>query len=151
MRRPFRLRRSDLLGEPDGVYVNGDVVTLLYGSPDRVRLLVTEIGDSAALSPEVAKKIVAADDQHGVRADHRLGRSPASGSRAGLTCSTCRAHPRGWPRTRSSGRATTSPLRIEGAATLDTAVRIAESLRVNGTRRGRAVYRVTMSTQEVAR
>ena len=54
---PFRILRPELLGEPDAVYASGNVVTLLYGSPDRVRLLVTEIGYSA-LSPEVAKKLV---------------------------------------------------------------------------------------------
>ena len=55
---PFPILRSDLLGDPDAVYASGEVVTLLYGSPDRVRLLVTEIGHSV-LAPEIAKKIVA--------------------------------------------------------------------------------------------
>jgi len=53
---PFRLLRSDLLGEPDRAYVDGDVVTLLYGSPERVRLLVTQIG-TAELTPELVKKL----------------------------------------------------------------------------------------------
>jgi hypothetical protein len=53
---PFRLLRSDLLGKPDRVYVDGDVVTLLYGSPERVRLLVTQIG-TAELAPELVKKL----------------------------------------------------------------------------------------------
>jgi hypothetical protein len=53
---PFRLLRSDLLGEPDRVYVDGDVVTLLYGSPEHVHLLVTQIG-TAELTPELVKKL----------------------------------------------------------------------------------------------
>ena len=55
---PFPILRSDLLGDPDAVYASGEVVTLLYGSSERVRLLVTEIGHSA-LAPQIAKKIVA--------------------------------------------------------------------------------------------
>jgi hypothetical protein len=56
---PFRLLRSDLLGDPDRIYVEGDVVTLLYGSPERVRLLVTQIG-TAELTPDLMKKLVTA-------------------------------------------------------------------------------------------
>jgi hypothetical protein len=55
---PFRLLRSDLLGDPDRVYVDGDVVTLLYGSPEHVRLLVTQIA-TAELTPDLMKKLVA--------------------------------------------------------------------------------------------
>jgi len=40
---PFPLLGSKLLGKPDGVYRRGDVITLLYGTPERVRILVTEI------------------------------------------------------------------------------------------------------------
>lgn len=54
---PFRLLESRLLGTPDGLYASGDVVTELYGSPDHVRLLVTQIG-THALRPDVAKKVV---------------------------------------------------------------------------------------------
>jgi hypothetical protein len=54
---PFRISVPAVLGDPDAVYASGNVVTLLYGSPDRVRLLVTEMGYSA-LPPEVAKKLV---------------------------------------------------------------------------------------------
>jgi hypothetical protein len=54
---PFRLLESPLLGAPDGVYASGNVVTELYGSPDRVRLLVTQI-DGRALRPDVVKKVV---------------------------------------------------------------------------------------------
>ena len=54
---PFRISVPTALGDPDAVYASGNVVTLLYGSPDRVRLLVTEMG-YAALPPEVAKKLV---------------------------------------------------------------------------------------------
>jgi len=54
---PFRLLESPLLGEPDGVYASGDVVTQLYGSPDRVRLLVTQIRGHT-LRSDVVKKVV---------------------------------------------------------------------------------------------
>jgi hypothetical protein len=54
---PFRISVPAVLGDPDALYASGNVVTLLYGSPDRVRLLVTELG-YPALPPEVAKKIV---------------------------------------------------------------------------------------------
>lgn len=54
---PFRLLESSLLGAPDGIYASGNVVTELYGSPDRVRLLVTQI-DERALRPDVVKKVV---------------------------------------------------------------------------------------------
>jgi hypothetical protein len=56
---PFTLLRSKLLGEPDAVYRDGDVVTLLYGSPQRVRLLLTEIAGSD-FTPEIGKKLAAA-------------------------------------------------------------------------------------------
>ena len=51
--------RPSLLGEPDGIYRSGDVVTLLYGTPERVRALVTEIADSG-FTPYVGKKLAAA-------------------------------------------------------------------------------------------
>jgi hypothetical protein len=54
---PFRLLESPLLGNPDGLYASGDVVTQLYGSTDHVRLLVTQIG-GRALRPDVVKKVV---------------------------------------------------------------------------------------------
>jgi hypothetical protein len=54
---PFRLLESSLLGAPDGVYASGNVVTQLYGSPDHVRLLVTQIS-GRALRPDVVKKVV---------------------------------------------------------------------------------------------
>jgi hypothetical protein len=54
---PFKLLESPLLGTPDGVYASGNVVTQLYGSPEHVRLLVTQIG-GRALRPDVVKKVV---------------------------------------------------------------------------------------------
>jgi hypothetical protein len=54
---PFRLLESPLLGTPDGLFASGNVVTQLYGSPDHVRLLVTQIG-GRALRPDVVKKVV---------------------------------------------------------------------------------------------
>src|SRR6185436_18815709 len=53
---PFLLLQSRLLGDPDGVFRRGDVISLLYGTPERVRLLVTEIADSD-FTPEVGKKL----------------------------------------------------------------------------------------------
>ncbi len=55
---PFPLLRSKLLGRPDGTYRSGSVVTQLYGTTQRVRLLVTEIAGSA-FTPEVGKKLAA--------------------------------------------------------------------------------------------
>jgi len=54
---PFRVLESPLLGSPDGLYASGNVVTQLYGTPEHVRLLVTQIG-GRALRPEVVKKVV---------------------------------------------------------------------------------------------
>jgi hypothetical protein len=54
---PFSISVPAVLGAPDAVYASGNVATLLYGSLDRVRLIVTEMGYSA-LSPVVAKKLV---------------------------------------------------------------------------------------------
>ena len=53
---PFPLLRSKLLGDPDGVFRRGDVVTLLYGTPERVRILVTEIAGSD-FTPEIGKQL----------------------------------------------------------------------------------------------
>jgi hypothetical protein len=55
---PFPVLRPSLLGEPDGIYRSGDVVTLLYGTSTRVRALITEIADSG-FTPAVGKKLVA--------------------------------------------------------------------------------------------
>jgi hypothetical protein len=54
---PFPLLRSDLVGTPDEVHASAGVVTLLYGTPTDVRLLVTQIA-SPALGPNTVKKIV---------------------------------------------------------------------------------------------
>ena len=54
---PFPVLHSKLLGAPDAIYRDGDVVTLLYGSPSRVRLLVTEIVGSGFEST-VGKKLL---------------------------------------------------------------------------------------------
>ena len=56
---PFPLLRPGLLGEPDGIYRAGDVVTLLYGTPEQVRALVTEIANSG-FTPSVGKKLAEA-------------------------------------------------------------------------------------------
>ena len=125
---PFRISVPDVLGDPDAVYASGNVVTLLYGSPDRVRLLVTEIGYSA-LPPEVAKKLVVSTT--GVRFVEIPGSAgPAvwiegephllelPGAPARLAGNTLVWVPQ-------AGRT----FRIEGAMQLDDALRIAESMR----------------------
>ena len=124
---PFPIVRSDLLGDPDGVYVSGDVVTLLYGSPDRVRLLVTEI-DHSALSPEIAKKVVVGSTSA------RFVEIPGSTGPSIWLEGTphvvvlADAPPRLAGNTLvwvQDGRT----LRLEGAVELDDALRIAESMR----------------------
>ena len=122
---PFRPYESALLGKPDGLYLAGNTVTLLYGSPDMVRLLVTQFG-YPALRPEIVKKVV------GPATNTRVvtvgGSSDAAvwiegaphvvilpGTPERLTANTLI-----WTR---DGRT----LRLEGAATLDEALRIAES------------------------
>ena len=124
---PFPILRSDLLSDPDAVYARGEVVTLLYGSPDRVRLLVTEIGHSV-LAPELAKKIVAATT------NTRFADIPGS-TGPGIWIEgaphivvLADAPPRLVGNTLvwvQEGRT----LRIEGAAELDDALRIAKSMR----------------------
>ena len=124
---PFPLLRSDLLGAPDHVYASGDVVTLLYGSPERVRLLVTEIG-SAEIDPNFAKKLVASSTtvefiglagvpEPGIwieGAPHVLVLPHAPARLAGNTIAWVQA-----------GRT----IRVEGALHFDDAVRVAESFR----------------------
>lgn len=56
---PFPPLESHLLGEPEGLYLAGNAVTLLYGSREDVRLLVTQIG-YPALEQEIVKKVVGA-------------------------------------------------------------------------------------------
>jgi len=124
---PFHLLGSRLLGPPDGTYASGSVVTLLYGSSDDVRLLVTQIG-RPALEPEIVKKILATTTNATVvqiegsvepalwiegephvlalpGAPERLARNTLVWTHGNLT------------------------LRLEGAATLDQAIRIAQSFR----------------------
>jgi hypothetical protein len=124
---PFRISVPAVLGDPDALYASGNVVTLLYGSLDGVRLLVTELGYDA-LPPEVAKKVVVTGT--GVRfveipgvfgpavwiegEPHVLELPGAPARLAGNTLV--------WVQ---NGRT----FRIEGAAQLDDALRIAESMR----------------------
>ena len=123
---PFPPLRPALLGEPDGTYRSGDVVTLLYGTPTQVRALVTEIADSG-FTPMVGKKLALA----GTRVEFvpiRGSIDPAlwisgephvvdlPGGPARLAANTLI-----WTR----GRLT---IRLEGAETLQQARAIAESL-----------------------
>ena len=125
---PVRPLHSELLGAPDGVYRSGDIVTLLYGTPERVRLLVTQIPRSG-FTPEVGKKLAAT----GTRVEF----VEIAGSLGPGVWITGRPHlvslPGGPVRLASNtliwqlGAALT--VRIEGAETIAEATRIAESLR----------------------
>ena len=123
---PFPLLRPMLLGEPDGIYRRGDVVTLLYGTPEYVRALVTEIAESG-FTPDVGKKLAAA----GTRVEF----VPIRGSVGPAVWITGLPHtvdlPGGATRLTAntliwtSGRIT---IRLEGAGSLQQAQAIAESL-----------------------
>ena len=124
---PFEVSLPSVLGDPDAVYVSGDVVTLLYGSPARVRLLVTEI-DGRALTREVAKKVAVATS------NTRLVRIPGArdpglwfeGPPHVLVLADAPPRLAGNTLVWVQGGRT---LRIEGAAGLDDARRIAASMR----------------------
>jgi hypothetical protein len=53
---PFPLLRSSLLGNADAAYYQRDVVTLLFGTPTKIRLLVSEIRDSG-FNSSIGKKL----------------------------------------------------------------------------------------------
>jgi hypothetical protein len=55
---PFHLLRSKLLGNPDATYLDGNAVTLLYGTRSHVRLLLTEI-EGSGFESNVGKKLLA--------------------------------------------------------------------------------------------
>ena len=123
---PFPLLRPALLGEPDGIYRLGDAVTLLYGSPEHVRALVTEIVDSG-FTPYIGKKLL----QSGTHVEF----VPVAGSPGPALWITGEPHvvdlPGGAARLAANtliwtrGRLT---IRLEGAETLQQARAIAESL-----------------------
>ena len=126
-RAPLPVRRSALLGPPDGIYASGNIVTLLWGSPGSVRVLVTEIG-GAPVPPEVVKKVVgstssasfvsiAGSNEPGVWIEGEPHVLFLPGAPPRLAANTLL-----W----RSGELT---LRLEGAASLDEASRIAESFR----------------------
>jgi hypothetical protein len=123
---PFPLLRSELLGDPDGIYRRGDFVTLLYGTPERVRLLVTEIAGSD-FTPDVVKKL-AAPGTH-------VEFVPIRGSVGSGVWIEGRPHvvlfPGGPPRLAANTLIWTNSqltLRLEGAASLMQAVAIADSM-----------------------
>jgi hypothetical protein len=124
---PFPLLRSDLLGTPDHVYASGDVVTLLYGPPDRIRLLVTEIG-STELSPALAKKLVVGST--GVELVQLEGiRDPALWIEGKPHVVVFPAAPARLARNTLVWTQDGRTLRIEGGLTKNDAVRVAESFR----------------------
>lgn len=67
---PVSLLRSSLLGPPDALYSDGRQVTLVYGKPGSIRLLVTQIPYSG-FTPSIAKKLAGM----GTRADFVAVRS----------------------------------------------------------------------------
>ena len=123
---PFLLLQSRLLGDPDGVYRRGDVISLLYGTPERVQLLVTEIAASD-FTPEVGKKLASL----GTHVEF----VPIRGSVGPGVWIEGRPHtvrlPGGPPRLATNTLIWTHgqmTLRLEGAESLLQAVAIAESL-----------------------
>jgi hypothetical protein len=123
---PFSLRHSTLLGGPDATYRRGNVVTLLYGTPERVRLLVTEIAGSG-FDSGIGKKLEA----EGTRIEF----VPVRGATGPAVWIEGQPHvvslPGGPPRLAANtliwqrGGLT---LRLEGAVRLPRAVAIADSL-----------------------
>lgn len=125
---PFPLVRSARLGDPDAVYVRRGVVTLLYGSPERVRLLVTEI-EGPPFDTAVVKKLAAG----GTTADFVELMGSPSASAVWIEGLPHAVRLPGGP-TRLAGntlvwRRGELTLRLEGAETRRQAVEIAESLR----------------------
>ena len=123
---PFLVVQSELLGDADGVFRRGDVISLLYGTPERVRLLVTEIADSD-FTPEVGKKLASA----GTHVEF----VPIRGSVGPGVWIEGRPHtvrlPGGPPRFATNTLIWTlgqTTLRLEGAESVQQAVAIAESL-----------------------
>ena len=123
---PFLLLQSRLLGDPDGVFRRGDVISLLYGTPERVQLLVTEIADSD-FTPEVGKKLASLGTQ--------VEFVPIRGSVGPGVWIEGQPHtvrlPGGPPRLATNTLIWTHgqiTLRLEGAESLQQAVAIAESL-----------------------
>lgn len=125
---PFPILQPSLLGEPDRIYAYGNVVTLVYGSPRAIRLLVTEISGHP-LSDEVAKKLVSATTSA------RLVpvRGAASGSGLWIEGEPHLLELRGAPPRLAANtlvwRKDDLTFRIEGSSTREEAVRIAESFR----------------------
>ena len=124
---PFPLLGSSLLGDPDRVYLHGHAVTLLYGSPQHVRLLLTQIADSD-FTPDIGKKIAGT----GTRVEFVPVDSP---DEPGLWI-VGRQHvvelPGGEPRFAGNTliwRRGALTLRLEGAARLDQALAIARTLK----------------------
>ena len=122
---PFPLLHSELLGDADGVFRRGDVISLLYGTPERVQLLVTEIADSD-FTPEVGKKLASA----GTHVEF----VPIRGSVGPGVWIEGRPHtvrlPGGPPRLATNTLIWTHgqmTLRLEGAESLRQAIEIAES------------------------
>ena len=124
---PFPLRESPLLGKPDGVYVSEYVVTFLYGTPTDVRLLVTQI-DYPALGPEIVKKVVGTTTNTRVVAIEG-STGPAVWIEGAPHVLALPDAPERLAKNTLVWTMGDYTLRLEGAASLDEAVRIAESFR----------------------
>ena len=125
-RAPFRLLYSHLLGKPDAVYREGAAITQLYGSPGRVRLLVTQI--RTGFDPSVGKKL----QSQGTSVQF----VPIHGSTGVGVWIEGRPHivvlPGGAPRLAADTlvwERDGTTVRLEGAPRLEDAIAIAESLR----------------------
>lgn len=124
---PFPPLSSKLLGRPNGVYVQGNVVTMLYGTRSSVRLLVTLIHDSMAMS-EVAKKLAVTGTQVRFLA---VGRARAPGVWVEGAPHIVRfpGGPLRLARNALIWRSGALTVRVEGTLRLDDALAIADSLR----------------------
>jgi hypothetical protein len=126
-RAPSFLLRPTVLGEPDGIYREGPIVTLLYGAPERVKLLVTEI-EETGLTPGIGKKLAAS----GTRVEFVSVRG-ATGSALWIAGSPHVVELPGGPRRLAANTLIWArgplTLRLEGAASRQQAVAVANSFR----------------------
>ena len=124
---PVGLLHSELLGAPDGIYRSGDIVTLLYGTPERVRLLVTQI-PASGFTPSVGKKL-AATGTHVEFVEIPESFGPGVWITGGPHLVTLPGGPARLASNTLIWQRGSLTVRVEGAETIAQATRIAESLR----------------------